>query len=73
MLSGRTARIGVAVVIVASVAAAAFHVATGPDHRRERHEIARAGCIASGGEWIITAQVEYCKAARNDSDRERDR
>jgi hypothetical protein len=67
MLSGSAARIGVAVVVVASVAAAAFRVTHAPDHRRQRQEIARNGCVAAGGEWITTDKSDFCKAAKGSS------
>ena len=63
MLSGRTARAGVGIVIAVSVAGALFHIATAPEHSRERREIARSGCMAAGGKWITLAKSEFCRRA----------
>jgi len=62
MLSGRTARIGVMLVIVASVAGAVFRVTTAPQRAKERRETARTTCVANGGEWISNARGdELCR------------
>jgi hypothetical protein len=66
MMSARTARIGVGLVIVVAVAGAAFRVVTGPERNRARQDVARTGCLAAGGEWVTSSKSEFCKPAERE-------
>lgn len=53
----------IAVVVLLTIAAAAFRVWTAPERIRMRLDAARATCLNAGGQWIKVGREEACKPA----------
>jgi len=53
-------RYAVWLVAAVAVAGTAFRVSTAPDRIKARVETARAGCTASGGEWLKVDGNDMC-------------
>ena len=59
----RLAGVSIALVVVLTIAAAAFRVWTAPERIRMRLDSARTTCLNGGGEWIKVGREESCKPA----------
>lgn len=49
------------VVVIATLAATVFRVATAPERIKARHDLARSVCQASGGVWVQMGHDEVCQ------------
>ena len=57
----RLAGVSIALVVVLTIAAAAFRVWTAPERIRMRLDAAKATCLNGGGEWIKVGREESCR------------
>jgi hypothetical protein len=51
----------IVLVIVLTILAAVYRVATGPDRVRMRLDTARQTCTTTGGEWVLVGGEETCR------------
>lgn len=57
----KLAGVSIALVVVLTIAAAAFRVWTAPERIRMRLDAAKATCLNAGGLWVREGREERCK------------
>lgn len=59
----RLAGASILMVVILTIAAAAFRIWTAPERIRMRLDSAKATCLNGGGEWIKVGREESCRPA----------